>query len=131
MESTQDNETRRVLACDEAFFNALILADHHTLSTVLTDDFLIVDVMGGQVASREDLLAAITSGELRFVDVMRFDDDLSVRLRDSVAVVVGRTRMTMNFQGSEVTARSRYTHVYVREGQPWRLLSAQGTPTSE
>lgn len=35
--------------------------------------------------------------------------------------------MTMEFQGNEATVTSRYTHVFVREGGSWRLLSAQGT----
>ena len=50
MESAQDNDTREVLACEESFFNALLAADHDSLGIILTDDFLIVDVMSGQVA---------------------------------------------------------------------------------
>ena len=61
MESAHDIDTREVLACDESFFTALLAADHDLLGTILADDFLIIDVLSGQVARREDLLGAISS----------------------------------------------------------------------
>ena len=129
MESAHDIDTREVLACDESFFTALLAADHDLLGTILADDFVIIDVLSGQVARREELLGAISSGQLRFTEVTRYAEERSVRLRDSAAVVAGRTQMVMRYQGNEVTAQSRYTHVYTRDSGRWRLMSAQGTPT--
>ena len=129
MESAHDIDTREVLACDESFFAALLAADHDLLGTILADDFVIIDVLSGQVARREELLGAISSGQLRFTEVTRYAEDRSVRLRDSAAVVAGRTQMVMRYQGNEATAQSRYTHVYTRDSGRWRLMSAQGTPT--
>src|SRR5919108_3422064 len=129
MEPAPDIGTREVLACDESFFTALLAADHELLGTILVGDFLIVDVLSGQVARREDLLGAISSGQLRFAEVTRQAGERSVRLRESAAVVTGRTRMVIGYQGDEVTVHSRYTHVYTRESGRWRLMSAQGTPT--
>jgi len=60
--------------------------------------------------------------------VTRFPGERSVRGRETVGVVVGRTRMVMRFGPDEVTANSRYTHVFVRDDGSWRLMSAQGTP---
>src|SRR6266487_634702 len=128
VESAQDIGTREVLACDESFFNALLAADHDLLGTILADDFLIVDVISGQVTRREELLGAISSGQVRFAAVSRHAEERSVRHRDSAAVVVGRTRMVMRYQGDEVTVKSRYTHVHGRESGRWHLMSAQGTP---
>jgi len=128
VESAHDIDTREVLACDEAFFTALLAADHYLLGTILAGDFVIIDVLSGQVARREELLGAISSGQLRFAEVKRYAEERSVRLRDSAAVVVGRTRMVMRYQGNEVTVHSRYTHVHARESGRWHLMSAQGTP---
>jgi len=129
VESVHETGTREVLACDESFFTALLAADHDRLGTILADDFVIIDVLSGQVAGREELLGAISSGQLRFAEVTRYAEDRSVRLRDSAAVVAGRTQMVMRYQGDEVTAQSRYAHVYTRDSGRWRLMSAQGTPT--
>ena len=130
MKSAQEIDTREVLACDESFFTALLAADHELLGTILAGDFLIIDVLSGQVGHREELLDAISSGQLRFTEVTRHPGERWVRLRDSAAVVCGRTRMVMCYRGDEVTVQSRYTHAYARENGRWRLMSAQGTPTS-
>jgi ketosteroid isomerase-like protein len=116
VESAHDIDTREVLACDESFFAALLAADHDLLGTILADDFLIVDVLSGQVARRDEMLGATSSGQLRFAEVTRYAEERSVRLRSSAAVVAGRTQMVMRYQGDEVTAQSRYTHVYTRVG---------------
>ena len=129
MESAQGMSTREVLACDESFFTALLAADLELLGTILADDFLIIDVLSGQVAHREELLGAISSGQLRFAEVTRHAGERSVRRRASAAVVAGWTRMVVRYRGDEVTVQSRYTHVYTRENGRWRLMSAQGTPT--
>jgi GNAT superfamily N-acetyltransferase len=130
VESAHDTGTGEVIACDESFFAALLAGDHELLGTILADDFLIIDVLSGQVAHREELLGAISSGQLRFTEVTRHPEERWVRLRDSAAVVTGRTRMVMSYRGDEVAVHSRYTHAYVRENGRWRLMSAQGTPTS-
>ena len=130
MKSAQEIDTREVLACDESFFTALLAADHELLGTILAGDFLIIDVLSGQVGRREELLDAISLGQLRFTEVTRHPGERWVRLRDSAAVVCGRTRMVMCYRGDEVTVQSRYTHAYARENGRWRLMSAQGTPTS-
>jgi GNAT superfamily N-acetyltransferase len=130
VESAQEIGACEVLACDESFFTALLAADHELLGTILADDFLIIDVLSGQVAHRKELLGAISSGQLRFAEVTRHPEERWVRLRDSAAVVAGRTRMVMSYRGDEVTVQSRYTHAYARDSGRWRLMSAQGTPTS-
>lgn len=127
MQLSHNVESGRVLASEESFFSALLQGDDQTLRAVLTEDFRIVDVMAGRITTRDELLDAIRSGNVKFVDVTRFPDGRSVRHREGLAVVVGRTEMTMEFQGNEATVTSRYTHVFVREGGSWRLLSAQGT----
>ena len=88
MDSAQDTRTGEVLACEESFFSALLAADHQTLATILADDFVIIDVMSGQAARREDLLGAIGSGELQFADVRQHTEERSVRHRNSLAVVI-------------------------------------------
>lgn len=99
-----------MLDCDESFFAALLRADHELLGAVLADDFVIVDVLGGQVVSRDELLAAISSGQLRFAEISRRAEDRSVRYRDSAAVVVGRTTMVMRYRAAAVRAGIPASH---------------------
>ena len=114
MKSTHEIDAREVLACDESFFAALLAADHDLLGTILfAGDFVIIDVLSGQIAHGEELLGAISSGRLRFIEVTRYAEERSVRLRASAAVVTGRTQMVMRYQGDEVMAHSRYTPISI------------------
>ncbi len=131
MTGASDTATTDVLRADESFFEALLAGDRAALAAILTDDFLIVDVLSGQVTDREALLAAIGSGDLEFLEVVRDPARASVRHRPGTAVVIGRTRMTMRFRGTEGTVESRYTHVYVHGADGWHLLTAQGTPATD
>jgi ketosteroid isomerase-like protein len=112
-------------ATDAAFFAALIAGDIAALRVLLTDDFLIVDVISGGVTGRKAFLAALDGGGLVITAIE--PKEVTIRHYGGTAVVVGMTTMHGRFEGTEFTAASRYTHVYVDDGG-WRLASAQGTP---
>jgi ketosteroid isomerase-like protein len=106
---------------DRRFFAALLAADRAALSELLTDDFVIIDVMQGNEIPRAAFLDAVTSGQVVFdaIDLV----ESRVRRYGDVAVVTGRTEMRGRVGTAPWAVRSRYTHVYVAD----RLASAQGT----
>ena len=115
---------------EDRFFAALVDGDVEALAALLTEDFLIVDVLSGGVADRATLLGAFRDGLLAFerVDVV---ERVARRYGDTV-VIVGRTEMAGSFGGAGFTTASRYTHVIVRTPDgTWRLASAQGTQIAE
>jgi hypothetical protein len=114
-----------ILAAERQFFNALIGADVTTLDQILAPDFMLIDVMSGGEITKPALVAVIDSGQLRFDAIEPLES--RVRLYDATAVVTGRTRMSGRFGDTPFATRSRYTHVYVAQGGPWRLVAAQGT----
>ena len=119
------NDPSSVAAAESRFFTALVEADIAALDRLLSDDFILVDVMRGGEITRSTLLGAIGSGQLRFDTIER--GDARERRYSVAAVVVGRTRMRGRFGDTPFEAESRYTHVYANEGGAWRLVSAQGT----
>jgi ketosteroid isomerase-like protein len=122
-----ESTSAAVLDAEAAFFGALLNADGAALDEVLAGDFVLVDVMGGQAIPRDVLLGLVATRELEFLAVYRDLADVTVRHRRDVAVVVGRTHLVGRFQGTEFSADSRYTHVYVATDGRWEMLSAQGT----
>lgn len=119
-----------LLAADRSFFDALVSGDSTVVRALLADDFVIVSVQDGSVNSGGDLVAAIDGG-LVFPAVTDHPDEAIVRVVGDIGIVVGRTAMAFTgADGSPFEAGSRYTHVYVRGGDGWRLLSAQGTEIS-
>jgi len=122
------NDKEEVLVAERAFFTALVAGRVDALEQILSEDFLLIDVMQGAEIPRSALLAVIESGQLRFDAIDPVDS--RVRLYQTTAVVTGRTEMQGRFAGMPFGASSRYTHVYVAQGGTWRLVSAQGTPIS-
>ncbi len=115
------------LATEDAFFEALVQADTGRLGSILAEDFLIVDIMRGDVTGRADFLAAVSAQAVTFHRVE--PAERQVRRYGATAVVTGRTQMSGAAGDGEFAVASRYTHVFVRaDTGAWELVSAQGTP---
>jgi ketosteroid isomerase-like protein len=114
------------LAAEREFFAALIAGDANKLDAVLSDDFILVDVMSGGENTKAAMLAAVGGKQITFTSIE--PADARVRVYGATAVINGRTRMTGSFAGTPFTVASRYTHVLVQDDGRWRLVSAQGTP---
>ena len=110
---------------DHQFFDALTAGDLAKLEALLTDDFVLIDVMGGSEIDKSALLSAMRSGTLKFLSIV--PGESRVKVVGEVAIVVGTTRMRGSFEGNVFETGSRYTHIFVRAGDAWRLTAAQGT----
>lgn len=117
------------LTVDREFFQALLSADVAMLERLLADDFVIVDVMNGGETGRAELLGAVGAGRLKFQTIASADS--RVRIYGRAAVVNGRTEMNLSFDAMPIAVKSRYTHVYIKLGDQWRMVSAQGTRIAE
>lgn len=110
---------------EQQFFNSLIGSDVGALDRILGDDFLLIDVMTGSEVRKPDLLMVLRSGQLKFEAIEPIESQ--VRHYGITAVITGRTEMSGRFGETPFKASSRYTHVFVKDHDQWRLVSAQGT----
>ena len=117
------------LETDRQFFLCLIDADLEALNRLLTDDFLLIDVISGSEIGKRALFSAMESGQLRFTAIELLE--AKVRRHHSTAIVTGRTQLSGRFGDSQLDAHSRYTHVYIEQHGHWRLIAAQGTKVLE
>jgi ketosteroid isomerase-like protein len=92
---------------------------------MLADDLSMV-ALNGSVLDRSSLIGAIGAGHLRFHEITLIES--AVRFYPPLAAVVGRTEMKGSAGGTPFTASSRYTHIYARQKNSYRLVAAQGTP---
>ena len=116
------------LAIDKQFFAALIAGAAQALDHILTDDFILIDVMSGSEISKPDFLAFIGSGQIKFESIEPAEN--RVRLYQTTAIVTGRTQMKGRLGDAPFAASSRYTHVFAEQQGEWRLVNAQGTQIS-
>lgn len=105
-------------------------ADVAALERLLADEFILVGVNDGAVVPRAALIEAVASGAVRFPAIDTYHDEAIVRRLGEVAIVVGRTGMSVTApDGSGFILGSRYTHVFTLGADSgWQLISAQGTP---
>ncbi|WP_272472937.1 nuclear transport factor 2 family protein [Baekduia alba] len=118
---------------DQPFFSALLAGDATALGALLTDDFILVDVMAGGVIDRASLLDVVGSGQMTFESIETPTPASARSYGDATMVTIGETRMSGRFGDEAWSAHSRYTHVFVRAdaSSPWLLASAQGTQIAE
>jgi Domain of unknown function (DUF4440) len=114
------------LSAERTFFAALIAANLDSLDALLTEDFLLIDVLSGSEITKPMLLAALGSSQAKFDAIEPVESQVRF-YSTTTAVVTGRTEMRGRVGESAFTASSRYTHVFVAEGGQWMLASAQGT----
>jgi len=115
-----------VYYAERKFFSALSEGQYKALDELLADDFLLIDVFSGAEFTKSALLAAVRSGELKFEEINRLD--WWVRFYTGTAVATGSTQMLGRFGEDPFEVSSRYTHIYAKLEDQWRLVSAQGTP---
>ena len=118
-------EQANVLQVERKFFSALIEGNSTDLDHLLSDDFLLIEVLTGGEITKETLLAALSSGQLKFEEINPIESRL--RLYHRAALVTGMTRMNGRFADAPFVLLSRYTHVYAQRQDEWHLVSAQGT----
>jgi ketosteroid isomerase-like protein len=113
------------MEADQQFFDALLAADTTTLDELLADDFLLIDVVRGAEITKNTLLAGVALNMVHFDSIAAHDQQ--VRYYGDTAIVTGWTEMRMSFEQQSMEVRSRYTHVFFRREDQWRLVNAQGT----
>lgn len=118
-------EERNVLKAERKFFNALIEGNPADLNQLLSDDFVLIDVLSGSEIAKSTLLAAVSSGQLKFGSIESRDSH--IRFYDGMALVTGTTRMDGRFMDTSFALFSRYTHFYSKQLDEWHLVAAQGT----
>jgi ketosteroid isomerase-like protein len=114
------------LVTERAFFSALLSRNIDSLDAILTDDFVMVDLMAGSEITKPMLLAAVGSSQVKFEAIDPVESKVRVYSTDT-AIVVGRTEMRYRAGESSFSFSSRYTHVFVLQDGGWQLASAQGT----
>ena len=111
---------------DRQFFELLLASNTAELTEFLAESFQLIAVGTGEVVPKAEFVDALQSGLLRFHAITPTETE--VRTYGDCAVVTGRTEMSVSMGSHRSAVRSRYAHVYVKQRDAWRMVSAQGTP---
>jgi len=123
-----DPQIQDLLAAERRFDAALLSSDVAALDAILAERFFLNDFLGG-VVPRTGLLDYLKSGVLKFHVIV--PHDLATQLYGEMGLVTGWTEMKAELQGEVSEVKSRFLHVYVRDGGAWRMAAGQGTVIPE
>lgn len=112
-----------IIGVEEELRRAMLAGDVETLDRLISDRLLFAGP-NGQLATKADDLRAHGEHRIRF---LRHEPD-QVEMRRVSAdcfVVSQRTYLEVDVAGTVHRGSYRYTRVWVREGDAWRILAGQ------
>ena len=118
--NARETDTRELERLEKVWNDAHERGDAEVLEGLWSDD-LEVDVPRMPVMNKTDVLNFARSGRMKFLSYVT--SDIHIRTYGDTAVVSGRLQRTRQINGKEVSDDWRFTKVYVRQAQHWRVVS--------
>jgi ketosteroid isomerase-like protein len=119
-ESTDEEVVRELTRLEEIWNKAHEQGDADALQLLWADD-LEVDVPRMSPISKADALSFARSGRIKFHRYAT--SDIRIRVYGDAAVVTGRLQRSRSMNGQEISDDWRFTKIYIRQKQTWRVVS--------
>jgi len=116
---------------EQIWVKSLTTADAKLLATLIDDRFTFIGP-DAQVEDRKAYLAGYEGMKQAGISVQGIDlSELDFRVLEEVAIVTGRVAARVTMQGTPLVENVRFTRVYRRTPDGWRMLAGQGTRIPE
>lgn len=124
--SAKAPETEKlILQLEKEGREATLKNDLEANDRLLADNWININP-DGSVTTKAQLLSLLKAGSFRIASIE--NDEVLVRVYETMAIVTGRSTTTRAGQGSEIISRQvRFTRVYDRSNGRWQVVSAHNT----
>jgi ketosteroid isomerase-like protein len=123
--SGDDGLTAKVLSLEQLWNQAEVKKDTRSLSQLLTDNFIYVDIDGSFIKSKGEFLNSV-SNRAEHIESIRGESMLTQMHGDTVIVTgVYHEKGTLN--GKPYIHHGRFTDTWVKEGSAWLCAASQST----
>ena len=123
------SDEQQILKLFEDGDRALVAADSAELSRIYSDDYVQYDE-AGQTSTKEDLIAKLTSGAIRYVSMVSTGRRIRM-LRDDCAIVHGSEVDMVEQGGERVPVRYVYMDVVMKRDSRWQIVGSQLAKASD
>ncbi|HEY8741935.1 MAG TPA: nuclear transport factor 2 family protein [Chloroflexota bacterium] len=124
----QEHAGQEVARLADDWIAAELHGDVPFLERTIADDFVAVGPLGFMLTKRE-WIARHQSGNMKY-DALTLDE-VTVRMYDRAAVLIGRQAQDAAFRGNSVKAQLRVTAVLVHRKGQWQLVGVQMSPIGQ
>lgn len=122
-----DHDIEGLKHAEQTWARSLTESDAKLLATIIDAQFSFIGP-DGQVENREAYLAGYEAMEKMQVKVGSIDmDQVAYRVLGDVGIVTGHVLAKVEMQGQPLTEDVRFTRVYRRSDQGWKMVAGQGT----
>lgn len=117
---------QQIRLLNRAWSDAITKGDAAALDRLFADD-VIVTAGNGQTRNKaEEIKDAAGSPDPEFVWVNPFTtEDVRVKVYEDAAVVTGLAKWGFKYKGRQSNQERRYTHLYVKQKEQWRIVAQQ------
>jgi len=124
----REGDTRELERLENVWNEAHERGDVDALEGLWSDD-LEVDVPRMPAMNKADVLNFARSGRMKFLRYATWD--IRIRIYGDTAVVSGRLQRTRQIDSKELSDHWRFTKVYVRQAQQWRVVSFHASEAAQ
>ena len=118
-----------ILQLEKEGREATVKNDLEVNDRLLADDWMNTNA-NGTVTTKAQLLELIKAGIFKIRSIET--DDVKLRVYTDCVVVTGRSTSTREGRDGQVTTgQVRFTRVYAKIGNRWRIVSGQSTPIKQ
>ena len=121
----EPNDSAAVLRADERRIRATVARDADALRELLSDDLHYAHA-DGRVQTKDQLVAALSSADLKYVSVQPEGVQFH-SVAPGAATLSGRTRLVVDSEGQRVAFTLRFLSVWREERGQWRLIAYQSS----
>lgn len=120
-----DREVELLQSTERERVRALVSGDMDRAARLHTDDFQLINPLGGTV-SKEQYLGGIGSGQIKYLHWE--PEAITVRLYEEVAVLRYRSHLEIVVQGHHIPRQGYWhTDLYERHGMQWQVVWSHAT----
>jgi len=127
-QTAKDADIQQIQRLEQVWNQAHENGDADALDKLWADD-LEVDVPRMAVMSKADALSLARSGRMKFLHYVT--SDLRIRVYGDTAVVTGRLQRTRSMNGKKISDDWKFTRVYVKQTEHWRVVSFHASEAAQ
>src|SRR6266571_4589514 len=120
-------DSRELSRLESVWNKAHLHGDADALDRIWAEDFTVA-VPNMPVMTRADAIGVFRTGQLSFR--RHESSDLRFRIYGDAAVVTGRLRRTRCMNDATIEDDWRFTKVYVRHGNLWKVVAFHASPAA-
>lgn len=126
--AVDERDVEVLRATERERLRALVTGDVERAGQLHTDDFQLINPLGGAL-SKAEYLGGITSGQIHYL--YWEPESIAVRIYGNVAAIRYRSQLEIVVQGRHIP-RQRYWHtdLYERHGEQWQVVWSHATATN-